>query len=241
MSNISINTTQNVRIHYELASIGYRIISFLIDFFIQVGYVLILSMVLDVIFIKLTDNWTRIGVFSLLILPAMFYSLIMHIVFNGQTIGKMILKLRVVRLDGLPVHWSHYGIKWLLRLLDIWTFSGSIGFLAVIFTENRQTVGDRAAGTLLVNVKQRTKIEHTVLEDIQEDYKPTFLQVTLLKDKDIRLIKSSFLAAKSTNNYTTLKKLRMRLEEVLQTNSELYDLEYIDTVLKDYHHFTKDL
>jgi uncharacterized membrane protein (DUF106 family) len=62
-----------------------------------------------------------------------------------------------------------------------------------------------------------------------------------LTDKDIRLIKETFNIAKKSNDFKTLKALREKVDSILQTNSELYDKEYLEAILKDYNYFTQKL
>ena len=187
------------------------------------------------------DGWTQRGLMALIFLPAMFYSLLMHIIFNGRTVGKMLLKMRVVKLDGSPVHWSNYLVRWMLRLVDIWLFVGSIGILTILFSEKRQRLGDAAAGTVVISTKNKTTVSHTILEEVEDAYVPQFTNVTILTDKDIRLIKETFNIAKKSSNFKTLKALREKVDSILQTNSELFDMEYLETILKDYNYFTKKL
>ena len=187
------------------------------------------------------DGWTQRGLMALIFLPAMFYSLLMHIIFNGRTVGKMLLKIRVVKVDGSPVHWSNYLVRWMLRLVDIWLFVGSIGILTILFSEKRQRLGDAAAGTVVISTKNKTTVSHTILEEVEDAYVPQFTNVTILTDKDIRLIKETFNIAKKSSNFKTLKALREKVDSILQTNSELFDMEYLETVLKDYNYFTQKL
>ena len=130
MGNLQINTTQNVNLDYKIVSIGERIVAFLIDGFILYMYAYLANLIGDAIGYIYEDTWTQRGLVALIFLPAMFYSLLMHSLFNGQTVGKMLMKMRVVRLDGTPVHWSNLLVRWMLRLVDIWIFLGSIGILS---------------------------------------------------------------------------------------------------------------
>lgn len=240
MANIAINTSQNVHLDYRVANIGDRILSFLIDAFLFILYFFVLGYVLNAFEKAMGDDrWTAIGFQSLLILPVMFYSLYMHILFNGQTIGKMILKIKVVKEDGSPVHWSNYLSRWMLRLVDIWLFSGSVGVLAMIFSDKNQRVGDAASGTLVISVKSNLNISHTILEEVEEKYEPVFSQVTLLNDKDVRLIKETLHIALRSNDFKTLTLLRQKVEQLLGTSSEKYDRDYLQTVLKDYTFYTQ--
>ena len=241
MANLAINTTQNVNLDYKIASIGDRILAFLIDLFIFFVYLYAVELVTSAMGQAFSDRWTIFGIQQFLVLPVMFYSLIMHIVFNGRTVGKMILKTRVVKLDGSPVHWSNYLTLWMLRLIDIWMFACAVGTLSLIFSEKRQRVGDMAAGTVVISTKNTVRITHTILEEVTDDYEPTFLNVTKLTDKDARLIKETYLVAIRSNDYKTMKVLREKVESILETKSQMYDRQYINTVLKDYNYYTQNM
>jgi uncharacterized RDD family membrane protein YckC len=241
MSNLQINTTQNVNLDYKIVSIGERIIAFLIDAFILYLYAVLVNLIGSAISYVYEDGWTQRGLIALIFLPAMGYSLIMHTVFNGRTVGKMLLKMRVVRVDGTPVHWSNYLIRWMLRLVDIWLFVGSIGLLTILFSEKRQRLGDAAAGTVVIATKHSTKISHTILEEVQDTYIPLFTNVTQLTDRDVRLIKDTYSIARNSGDYKTMKVLRDKVESILNTGSELYDAQYLDTVLKDYNFYTQKM
>lgn len=98
-----------------------------------------------------------------------------------------------------------------------------------------------AAGTVVISTKNKLKISHTILEEISDSYEPTFLNVTKLTDKDVRLIKETFHIALSSSDFKTLNLLRKKVESVLQVESQLYDRQFIDTILKDYNYFTQNM
>ncbi|MFK7812207.1 MAG: RDD family protein [Maribacter sp.] len=242
MSNLQVNTTQNVNLSYTIVSIGERILAFLIDGFILYLYAYLVGLIADAVDFAFDDQWTTIGIISLIFLPAMSYSLIMHSLFNGRTVGKMLLKMRVVRLDGSPVSWSNYLVRWMLRIVDIWITPpaiGAVGMVAILFSDRGQRLGDASAGTVVISTKNKTKVSHTILEEVEEAYNPVFTNVTILTDKDVRLIKETYLIAQKSHDFKTLKTLRDKVESLLGTSSELYDKQYIDTVLKDYNFFTQ--
>lgn len=241
MANLEINTSQNVNLDYKIVSVGERILAFLIDLFLFFVYFYLVDLVTAAMGMAFSDNWTIFGLQQLLLLPVMFYSLYMHILFNGRTVGKMAMRTRVVKVDGGSVQWSDYLILWMLRLVDIWIFMGSIGLLSIIFSDKRQRVGDHAAGTVVISTKSTVKIDHTILEEIADDYQPKFLSVTKLSDNDVRLIKETYHIALKSNDYKTLNLLRKKVESILETSSDLYDKQYLDMVLNDYSHFTQNM
>ena len=241
MANLKINTTQNVNLDYKIVSIGERILALVVDLFIFFLYFFIIELITSFMDDIFEDDWTVFGFQSLLFLPVMFYSFYMHILFNGRTVGKMIVKTRVVKVDGSPVHWSNFLIRWMLRIIDLWLFFGSISILSILFSEKRQRLGDSAAGTVVISTKKEITIDHTILEEVDDTYEPKFIMVTKLTDKDIRLIKETYLIAKRSNDFKTLKALRDKVESVLEIKSELYDRQFLDIILKDYNYYTQSM
>ena len=241
MSKLAINTAQNVNLDYKLIGIGERFVAFLIDGLILTAYMFIIENLVEVSTIFDTDSWTRRGFLGLFTLPALFYSLLCHVLFSGQTIGKMVMKIKVVRFDGSPTQWYNLLVRWMLRIVDIWLFFASIGVMSILLSDKKQRVGDGAAGTVVISVKKKHKITSTILEDITDDYEPVFNTVTQLSDKDVRIIKETFLISKKNKDYKTLTLLRNKICSLLQIESELFDKEFIDTILKDYNYYTQNM
>lgn len=241
MGNLAINTAQNVNLNYKLIGLGERFVAFLIDGVILITYITIMENLVEFSKIFDADNWTRQGFLGLFLLPAFFYSLICHIAFGGQTIGKMIMRIKVVRLDGAPTEWYNLLVRWMLRLVDIWLFFASIGVMSILLSDRKQRVGDAAAGTVVISVKNKEKISSTILEEVKDDYQPIFSNVTLLTDKDVRIIKEAFLIARRDNDFKMLTLLRTKICNTLQIESDLFDKEFINTVLKDYNYYTQNM
>jgi microcompartment protein CcmL/EutN len=93
----------------------------------------------------------------------------------------------------------------------------------------------------VISVKQKDNISSTILEDIKDDYEPVFNTVTQLTDKDVRIIKEAFTISKRTNDFKTLTLLRNKICDLLKIESELYDVQFIDTILKDYNYYTQNM
>ncbi len=241
MSKLAINTAQNVNLNYKLIGLGERMVAFLIDGVILITYITIMENLMSLSDIFDADGWTKRGFLGLFMLPAFFYSVICHIVFGGQTIGKMIMKIKVVRIDGSPTEWYNLFVRWMLRIVDIWIFSPSIGILSILLSDKKQRIGDSAAGTVVISVKKKHKISSTILEDINDDYEPVFSNVTQLTDKDIRIVKEAFLISKKNNDFKTLTLLKNKICDTLQIETKLYDIKFIDTILKDYNYYTQNM
>jgi uncharacterized RDD family membrane protein YckC len=241
MSRLAINTAQNVNLDYKLIGVGERFVAFLIDGLILLTYITIMENLVELSEIFDTDSWTKRGFLGLFLLPAFFYSLLCHIMFSGQTVGKIIMKIKVVRLDGAPTEWYNLLVRWMLRIVDVWLFFASIGVLSMLLSEKKQRIGDAAAGTVVISIKQKHKITSTILEVIDVDYIPVFNNVTKLTDKDVRIIKETFQISKKNRDYKTLTLLRNKVSEVLNIDSPLYDIEFLNTILKDYNYYTQNM
>lgn len=241
MGNLAINTAQNVNLDYKLIGLGERMVAFLIDGVILVTYMTIMENVIAISEIFDADGWTRRGFLGLFLLPAFFYSVLCHIIFGGQTVGKMILKIKVVKVDGSPTEWYNFFVRWMLRIVDLWIFSPSIGILSILLSDKKQRIGDAAAGTVVISVKKKHKITSTILEEVSDDYQPVFSNVTLLTDKDVRIIKEAFTISRKNNDFKTLTLLRKKICDTLGIETKLYDVQFIDTILKDYNYYTQQM
>lgn len=68
----------------------------------------------------------------------------------GGTLGKLILGMRVVKVDGSDMDLKAAVIRTVLRVVDFLPLFYLVGALCVRFTENKQRIGDLAAGTKVV-------------------------------------------------------------------------------------------
>src|SRR5689334_17168914 len=118
MQTVRVRTTQNVFIDYTLASIGDRILAYLIDRFILIVYIVMASMLL--MQLKIENVWAFV---ILLGGPFLFYSLAFEIAMNGQTPGKRIMQIQVVTLDGTPATIGSYLLRWIFAIVDFYILS----------------------------------------------------------------------------------------------------------------------
>ncbi len=239
MPELQINTTQNVIINYTAAGAGERLLAFIIDMVIKVGYLMILGGIFDVF--ENMDEWSQIGINTILSLPVVFYTLIQELYLDGQTLGKKALSIRVVKIDGYQASLTDYVIRWFFRIVDVYILG--LGFFFVAFSKKSQRIGDIVAGTSVISLKNNIKMSHTILENLKDGFVPTYPSVIKLSDNDARIIKNTFLVAKEANDFKTLIKLRNKIVEVaeIKENRHSNDIVFIDTVLKDYNYYTQDM
>ena len=246
MSELSINTTQNVTINFTAASIGHRILAFGVDLLIIIAYLTTIYLLLEYTgFSKMLsglDGWSQMAVQSLVFLPVMFYSLIFETFFEGQSLGKKLVRIKVVKIEGYQASFGDYLIRWLFRMIDIVISSGVIGFVSIIMNKKAQRLGDMAAGTSVITLRNNVNISSTILEEINEDYKPTYPLVIKLSDNDVRIIKENFIRAKAGRDFDLMLKLTEKIQSVTGIkNQSGNQVDFINTVLKDYNFYTQNM
>lgn len=247
MSELSINTTQNVTINFTAATVGHRMLGYLLDLLVKIAYSIV---VWGIFFYSLgfnermfgLDTWSYYAIVIVIYSPVIFYSLLFESLLEGQTIGKRLMKIKVVKIDGYQATFGDYLIRWLFRIIDINLSSGAIGLIALITSSKTQRLGDMTAGTAVISLKNNININHTILEEIDQAYVPTYPLVIKLSDNDARIIKETFNIAVAKRDYATLIKLRTKIEQVTGIkNTSGNDTDFIRTVLKDYNFYTQNM
>ncbi|PQL90454.1 RDD family protein [Apibacter adventoris] len=242
MEGVHINTSQNVTIDFNLATIGNRIAARFLDWI----FILIYLVIFFIIIYVLTSNdfnfeheMLNMVLYVIMILPVVFYSLWAPYFMQGQTFGKKILKIKIVKADGAEATFGTYFIRWLLNVVDS-IFYSSVGLITMASTKKRQRVADLVAHTVVITTRQQINFDQTILYNLEENYQPIFSQVLQLSDKDVQIIRTSLDFAKKNRDYELIKKLRNKIESVInEYKSEMSDVDYVDTVIKDYQYFSQ--
>ncbi|KOY87781.1 hypothetical protein AD998_18050 [bacterium 336/3] len=241
MNKIRIETSQNVFIEFSLAGLGERILAFILDFIFMSLYTWAIFVIADNLSIKLlrNDNNSILFMIFFWLLPLSIYSIIQEIFFNGQTLGKKILRIKVVTTRGRQPSLTQYMVRWLFRLIDIWGSMGIVGIVAAATNKYHQRVGDLAAGTCLIKLKSRTELsQQLIIPDFHELYSPKYTQVTLLSDSDVNLIKEAILTHRKYQNEEILKAFAKKTKEILRIENTDKDEKFLNRIVKDYTYLT---
>ncbi|MFC4094671.1 RDD family protein [Euzebyella saccharophila] len=238
MEQFQIETAQNITISQNAAHLGDRMVAFLIDTFIVICYIILSIVLLLSLDIEMNDAW---AIYMILNLPAFLYYLLFETLMNGQSIGKKIMQIRVVKLDGSKPTFSSYMIRWVLRILDVTLSSGGVAVLTILIRGNGQRVGDIAAGTTVISEKQKVFLRDTLLRELPEDYKPSFPQVTVFKDREMQTIKELFDVSKRKGDHNVILSLSNQIKKVTHISTDLKPLDFVDLVIKDYNYYTQSM
>ncbi len=232
---IAITTAQNVTLDYHLANLGDRILAFILDTLIKVGYCLLLLLVLSPTFSNESSILTSVLAF-VFFLPVMLYSLLFETFSSGQTPGKMAMKIRVVHLEGGETSFSSYFLRWLFRIVDILIMSGIVGILAIALSEKGQRVGDALANTTVISLKKKGSIKSASYEKIPHNYTPRFPNAAILNSGDITTIKE-VLALRGEEAFQLKKLLSQKIESVLKITKEGSSDDFLRQVVRDFNYY----
>lgn len=154
-----ILSSQGIRIHQEPASFAARLAAFSIDFMLMgIAWLFLLLMLKEGAF----EGINGALVITLVILIPYLYPLISETVASGQTLGKKLLHIRVVDLEGGGPKISAFILRWLILPIDVLGSAG-IGPLCVFFTKHQQRLGDLVAGTWVVRTQEYEKADFSSL------------------------------------------------------------------------------
>lgn len=153
MPEANIITGQYVQISQSPASLGERIVAQIIDNFLIICYLVGVTLLIAESNLSFVSNelFFLLGIY----LPAIFYHFLMELFNHGQSVGKMVMRIRVVKKDGTTPGIGDFFMRWLLQLVDL-GFSG-VGALVILISKNSQRLGDLAAGTMVIPGKIKSR------------------------------------------------------------------------------------
>lgn len=161
-NRIKYQTPESVELEFVLAGIGSRAWALLIDYHILALTLIIFLSVWLLISVQVLDWSTnvagaeKIGIwlYAIALLVNYFiytgYFVFFETVWQGQTPGKRIAKIRVIQDNGRPIGLQQAAIRALLRLVDDTLFLG--GFF-IVFSRREKRIGDWVAGTVVIQIQ----------------------------------------------------------------------------------------
>lgn len=234
MQTIQVRTTQNVYIHYPVASIGDRILGYLIDRVILIAYAVAVGTLLYNL--DVNEEWTWILIIGI---PFILYSVLFEIFMNGQTPGKRVMNTQVIKLDGTPASMGNYILRWIFSLVDFGVLGGAIAVILIAAGGKGQRLGDLVAGTSVikqVEEKEITAQEVFVVADAH--YQPVFQQALQLTEHDIELIQRALEVNRDLGNSQPLLAVTEKVKNQLSIQTDLPPVKFLYTLIKDFNHLT---
>jgi len=162
-STLTIRTPEGVEFNHRLAGPVSRSVAWITDLLCIIVIASLMATILGVFGILSRDLAAAFTILSYFVV-GIGYSMFLEWFWRGQTIGKRLLRLRVIDRQGLRLQPSQIIVRNLLRLVDALPFLYAVGGITCLLSPSSQRLGDIAAGTLVIRMP---RIDQPDLEQIE--------------------------------------------------------------------------
>jgi uncharacterized RDD family membrane protein YckC len=159
----AVETPEQVELHFPLAGLGSRFLALMIDILIQIAANLVLGIVIVIVFSipatqrhvgSMSDTaakWFVACVIFVYFLLYWGYFSLFEAFRNGQTPGKRVMKIRVIKDSGRQITFFEALARNLLRVIDLLPGMFLVGAVSIMVTRQNKRLGDLVADTLVVH------------------------------------------------------------------------------------------
>jgi uncharacterized RDD family membrane protein YckC len=154
---VTIRTPENIELSYALAGPGSRAVAYLLDVFLMLAVFQVLINLIVAAFSLLITAFGVAGQMWIAAIGALAsfglyngYFIVFEWLLNGQTPGKRMLHVRVIKQGGYSLRFFDTLLRNLLRVVDFLPLFYGVGLTSLLLTRDSQRLGDLLAGTLVV-------------------------------------------------------------------------------------------
>lgn len=188
-------TPEAVLLEFDTAGVGSRVVAEILDLLLQITALVAVTMVASLAAtggVQLGETAAIVLALVMTFLILVGYPIAMETLWNGRTLGKAAMGLRVVTSEGGPIRFRHAAIRGIFGLIEIWVFLGSIAIVSIIFSRRDQRLGDLVAGTIVLRERSATSLGVAVSFPTPPGYEAYVgsLDVTHLSARQYSLIRS---------------------------------------------------
>lgn len=149
MHRLHVRTPEGVAFSFRIASPVLRMAAIAVDGLVVMAAWSLLALVIGLLRVLSGDLAQAVAVLGFFVL-SQGYRIATEWVWRGQTIGKRLLRLRVIDAQGLRLTFAQVVLRNLLRFIDSLPVLYAVGGIAALVSARGQRLGDLAAGTLVV-------------------------------------------------------------------------------------------
>ena len=233
MAQTSIITGQNVKIQQTAATLLQRVVAWVIDYIVLYFVSLFFVAIISVFALGGSENAMYVCL-VIYILTIVMYPFWMELFNNGQSLGKMAMKIRVVCLDGTRPSISALFIRWITLLFD-----SVLGLAFIIFSKNSQRIGDLAAGTTVVKITKAIQpATFNALYFMSRNFKPTFPEASKLTMHQVGIIEKVLDLEFGEERHRYIDQLTDKITEMLGIKPKDNNYEkFLVTLYNDFHFY----
>lgn len=190
-----IVTPEAVLLEFSEAGLGSRSLAFIVDLGVRMGLFWGVAFALGFVGPFVGETVLVIvlivSVFSILLV----YPVVCETLWNGKTVGKMLVGLRAITVEGAPVRFRHAAIRSALGLVDFLASAGTLAILSSLATRQSQRLGDLAAGTIVIRERQANAHAQPIIFQPPWGWEPFVagLDTSALDDEEYVLVRAFLL------------------------------------------------
>jgi uncharacterized RDD family membrane protein YckC len=155
-NTLLIKTPEGIVFSQLLASPVSRWLAWVIDLAVIMAAMALLGTVLNLLHVLSPDIAGALSALAYFIL-SIGYGIALEWFWRGQTLGKRVLRLRVVDAEGMRLQFHQVVIRNLLRFVDSLPVLYFVGGVACMLNKKTQRLGDFAANTIIIRHPRMTE------------------------------------------------------------------------------------
>jgi uncharacterized RDD family membrane protein YckC len=232
-----ISTPEQVSLDFPLAGIGSRFMAFLVDSLIQGLGFFVIGLLFVVIGLTLGKAVGTTWAIAILVIAAFGvywgYFALFEAFWGGQTPGKRVVGIRVVKDSGRAIRFPEAASRNLLRIVDSLPGVYLFGLITMLISAEKKRLGDYVAGTVVVHEKSALE-SYPDLQKLDESA-PVPNWVTKLNERDLQLIES-FLHRRISLERGVRAVTAIRIKEHIRARTgelkpaDMSDEDYLESV-----------
>lgn len=185
---LRVKTPESIAFSYELAGLGSRFLAVAIDVGIQT--LVMIGIIWGLVYAgthmssaamrdasragKFEESLAIAFIITIIFVIYFGYFIIFETFWNGQTPGKKLMGLRVVRDGGYPADFASIAIRNVIRVGEAVAGLYAISAVAALMSPENKRLGDMAAGTVVVRDAAAAKLA-AILEEPADAARPIML------------------------------------------------------------------
>lgn len=224
---INLQTPESVELEFTLAGVGSRLLALGIDYLVIFTSAALLLWLWSFLALQTIDLLTQLlgstnglelwlVAIAFLLFSALYgsYFVLFEWLWQGQTPGKRVTRIRVIGTTGRPANLSQASLRMLLRPVDEFLF---IGFFCILLQPQEQRLGDLVAGTLVVQTTDPTpqSFELSSQAQVVADYLLETSDLAQLHPDEFGTVRQ-YLQRRSQFNRRAKAKVSLELAETLR-------------------------
>lgn len=166
IKEVRLRTPEGVEFAFRIASPVLRLGGLLIDWMIVMAAWSLLAVALTLLE-ALSVDAARAVMIVLFFLLSRGYAIFCEWAWRGQSLGKRVLRLRVVDARGLRLSFGQCVMRNLMRFVDCLPFAYAVGGAAALLNGRGQRLGDLVAGTLVIHEPLEAKPDAAMLTGLR--------------------------------------------------------------------------